>query len=132
MSWLKTSLALLEANDALLSVSTVWSELGVCYLGIGDDQKAMELFRKSEHVDYSVGWMHSYQVDLANIGNVYLHRRDYFTALSYYQRAVSLAREIKDPVSVKRWTYNINLAYARIIAAVDTGKPIIVPESTPS
>ena len=33
MSWLKTSLALLEANDALLSVSTVWSELGLCYLG---------------------------------------------------------------------------------------------------
>jgi tetratricopeptide (TPR) repeat protein len=76
--------------------------------------------------------MHSYQVDLANIGNVYLHRRDYFTALSYYQRAVSLAREIKDPVSVKRWTYDISLAYARIKAAVDEGKPIIVPESTPS
>jgi hypothetical protein len=51
----------------------------------------------------------------------YLHRRDYFTAISYYQRALELAREIKDPVSIKKWTFNINLAYARIRAAVDQG-----------
>ncbi len=123
MPWLTQSLRIFEAQGARLSISTVWSELAVCFLGLGDDEKAMELLRMSEHVDYKAGLMHSYQIDLANIGNVYLHRRDYFTALSYYQRAVSLAREIKDPVSVKKWTYNINLAYARMKATIDHGSP---------
>jgi len=101
----------------------VWGELAVCYLGLGDDEKAMELFRKAERVDYECGVAHNYQVSLANIGNVHLHRRDYFTAIDYYQRALALARQIKDPVSVKKWTRNINLAYARIRLAVDTTNP---------
>ena len=95
------------------------SELAVCYLGLGDDEKAMDLFRKAEQVNSECGVVHNYQVVLANIGNVYLHRRDYFTAISYYQRALTLPREIRDPVSVKKWTRNINLAYARIRFAVD-------------
>lgn len=123
MPLLEQSLRIFEAQNARLSVSTVWSELAVCYLGLGDDQKAMELLQMSERVDLEAGLMHSYQIDLANIGNVYLYRRDYFTALAYYQRAVSLARQIKDPVSVKKWTYNINLAYARIRAQIDQEYP---------
>ena len=56
---------------------------------------------------------------LANIGNLYFHSCDHFAAISYYRRALDLARQIKDPVSIKKWTYNINLAYARIRATVD-------------
>lgn len=83
----------------------------------------MELFRTAERVNYEVDVVHNYQVVLANIGNVYLHRRDHFTAISYYSRALALAREIKDPVSVKKWTRNINLAYARVKLSVDQQKP---------
>jgi len=117
--WLEESLAIFEAAGARLSIALVWGELGVCRLGLGRDEEAMELFRKAEMVNRDTGFVHNCQVVLANIGNVYLYRRDYFTALSYYRRALSLARKIKDPVSVKKWTYNINLAYARIRAAVD-------------
>ncbi len=119
LPWLEQSLAIFEAADAPLVVAMDWSELAVCYLGLGDDEKALELFRDAERVNYECGVVHNYQVVLANIGNVYLHRRDYFTAISYYQRALAIAREIKDPVSVKKWTRNINLAYARIRQAVD-------------
>lgn len=98
-------------------------ELAVCHLGLKDDEKAMELFRTAERVNYEVDVVHNYQVVLANIGNVYLHRRDHFTAISYYSRALALAREIKDPVSVKKWTRNINLAYARVKLSVDQQKP---------
>jgi len=101
----------------------VWSELAVCYLGLGDDERAMELFRKAESVNHECSVVHNYQVVVANIGNVYLHRRDYFTAIDYYRRALTLAREIKDPVSIKKWTRNINLAYARIRLAVDQAHP---------
>ena len=60
---------------------------------------------------------------MANIGNVYLQGRDYFTAISYYEKALALAREIKDPVSVNKWTYSIRLTYARIQSAVDEQHP---------
>ncbi len=119
MPWLEQSLGIFENAGAPLRIAMVWGELAVCYLGFGDDEKAMELFRKAERVNYEAGMIHNYQVVLANIGNVYLHRRDYFTSISYYQRALALAREIKDPVSIKKWTRNINLAYARIRYSVD-------------
>jgi hypothetical protein len=43
----------------------------------------------------------------------------FLTAVDYYRRALSLAREIKDPVSIEKWSYNIRLAYARLRQAVD-------------
>jgi len=117
--WLEESLGIFERVGARLSIAMVWGELGVCYLGWGDDQKALDLFQRAAEVERDAGVIHNYQVSLASIGNVYLHRGDHFTSISYYQRALTLAREIKDPVSIKTWTYNINLAYARIRAHVD-------------
>lgn len=54
---------------------------------------------------------------------MYLQRRDFFTALSYCEKASGIAREIKDPVSVRKSTYNIRLAYAKIRFAVDEQYP---------
>jgi tetratricopeptide (TPR) repeat protein len=125
MPSLQESLEIFENAGAILSVAMVWSELAVCHLGLVDDEKAMELFRGAERVNHEAGVVHYYQLVLANIGNVYLHRRDHFTAISYYQRALALAREIKDPVSIKKWTRNINLAYARIRLSVDQSNPRI-------
>ena len=119
MPWLEEALGIFDAAESPLDVATVWSELAVCYLGLEDDDKAMTLFRKAEKVNCEAGFVHNYQVVLANIGNVYLHRKEYLTAISYYRWALALAREIKDPVSIKKWTYNINLTYARIRLATD-------------
>lgn len=47
MPWLKDSLKIFEDVNARLSVATVWGELAVCYLGLGDDEKALELFQKA-------------------------------------------------------------------------------------
>lgn len=131
MPWLEESLGIFETAQSPLDVAMVWSELAVCYLGLGDDEKAMDLFRKAEKVDYEAGFVHNYQVVLANIGNVYLHRRDHLTAISYYRRALALAREIKDPVSIKKWTYNINLTYARIRLATDQAQPRVAQRHQP-
>jgi tetratricopeptide (TPR) repeat protein len=130
MPWLNESLEIFENASARLSIAMVWSELAVCYLGLGDDEGAMVLLRKAEQVNYEAGVIHNYQVVLANIGNVYLHRRDHFAAISYYRRALALAREIKDPVSIKKWTRNINLAYARIRLAVDQVSPQVTRSET--
>jgi hypothetical protein len=54
-----------------------------------------------------------------------LHRGENPTAIEYYRRALELARHTEDPVSIKKWTRNINLAYARIRWAVDQQNPRI-------
>jgi tetratricopeptide (TPR) repeat protein len=123
MPWLRDALGVFESVDARLPVATVWGELAVCHLGLGDDGKALELFQKAAQRDSEAGAIPNYQVALANIGNVYLYQRDYLTAIQYYRRALALAREIRDPVSIKKWTYNINLAYARIRQSVDEQHP---------
>lgn len=121
--WLEQSLTLFEAAGARLSVATVWSELAVCYLGLGDDSRSLELLQNSLRVDGAGGAVYNYQVTLANIGNVYLHRGNYLTAIDCYRRALALAREIKDPVSINKWSHNIRLAYIRLRESVDQQRP---------
>jgi len=119
MPWLEDSLTHFESVGARLSMATVWSELAVCHLGLGDDRKSLELLEKSLDENRKAGTKHNYLVGLANIGNVYLHREDYLRAIDYYRRALDLAREIKDPVSIQKWSYNMRLAYARLRESVD-------------
>ena len=82
--WLDDSLRIFEGAGSRLSIALVWSELAVCFLGMGWDHEALELLRKAEIINHEAGFIHNYQVVLANIGNVYLHRGDHFTVISYY------------------------------------------------
>jgi tetratricopeptide (TPR) repeat protein len=107
------------------SIALAWGELGVCRLGLDEADEALLLFRKAEKANRDAGFVHKLSGSTSEHGNVYLHQHDHFTAISYYQQALSLARDIKDPVSIKKWTYNINLAYARIRDAVDHNSPRI-------
>lgn len=121
--WLEDSLGLFECAGARLWVATVWGELAVCHLGLGNDEEALELFQGALRIEADAGTLGNYQVHLANIGNVYLHRGDHLTAIDFYRRALSIAEEIKDPVSVNKWTYNVRVAYARLCRSVDELTP---------
>jgi tetratricopeptide (TPR) repeat protein len=123
MPWLKSSLSIFELAGARTSMAIVWSELAVCHLGLGDDEKSLELLENALAVQEEAGRAQNYLVALANIGNVYLHRKDYLRAIDYYRKALALAREIKDPVSIQKWSYNIRLAYARLKQSVDGISP---------
>jgi tetratricopeptide (TPR) repeat protein len=125
MPWLEESLALFDAAGARASVAVVWGEMAVCHLGMGDDAKSLELLENALKIQEEAGRVQNYLVVLANIGNVYLHRRDYLTAIDYYRRALELAHEIKDPVSIQKWSRNIWLAYARLRESVDRLEPRI-------
>ena len=119
LPWLEESLSLFERAGAHLSVAAVWVEMAVCYLSLGDDRKSLELLEDVLEANREAGTVHNYLVALANIGNVYLHRGHYPTAIDYYRRALELAREIKDPVSISKWSHNIRLAYFRFRESVD-------------
>lgn len=119
LPWLQQALTVIQEVGAQLLIATVWSEIAVCQLGLGNDEASLDLLTRAAAVDEKAGTPANYQVALANIGNVYMYRGDYTTAIDHYQRALSIAHEIKDPVSIRKWTYNINLAYMRMRAAID-------------
>jgi tetratricopeptide (TPR) repeat protein len=96
-----------------------YGDMAVCYLDLGDDQKSLDLLEQLLPVYAEAGWVHTYQVTIANIGNVYRIRGDYLRAIDYYSNAIEYAREIKDPVSVWKWTYNLKLSYKLLRESVE-------------
>jgi tetratricopeptide (TPR) repeat protein len=112
--WFQQALSIVEPDGARFAIARLWSELAVCELGLGNSAEALELFRRAERTTLELGAIPNYQVCVANIGNVYFEMGDYPTAISHYQHALKLAYEIKDPVSIKKWTYNIELAFAKL------------------
>lgn len=117
--WLEEALLIFEQAKALALIAVVWSELAVCHLGLGNDQKSLELLENALQIHRRSGRLQNYLVVLANIGNVYFQRNDFLRAIDYYRHALDIARQIKDPVSIQKWSYNIQLAYSRIRETVD-------------
>jgi tetratricopeptide (TPR) repeat protein len=114
ISWLQDALKIVEQRQAKYAIARLWSEIAVCELGLGHPAEALKLFQDAERVNLELGALPNYQVCLANIGNVYFETGDFPTAISHYQRALKLANEIKDPVSIRKWTHNIEIAFAKL------------------
>jgi tetratricopeptide (TPR) repeat protein len=112
--WFQKALAIVEQKQAKYAIARLRSEMAVCELGLGHPAEALRLFREAERVNLELGALPSYQVCVANIGNVFYETGDYLKAIAHYERALKIAREIKDPVSVSKWTHNIELAFAKL------------------
>ena len=81
--------------------------MGTCYLHLGETANALELLEESAAAFQANGSLSSYQVSLADIGNLYFVRIEYVKAISYYQRALELARQLGDRLSVSKWLKNL-------------------------
>src|SRR5438552_9514882 len=94
----------------------VWSEMAVCHLGLGDDGTlAKGRASKSRVQSSSQLPARSHQ----RWPRLFASPRPLHGPMEYYRRALSWARQIKDPVSIKKWTRNINLAYSRVRLEID-------------
>jgi tetratricopeptide (TPR) repeat protein len=108
IAWYERALAACEADGLPFYVDGMRGELGCCYLGLGELDKAMQLFSKALQSSAGTVSMHT---NLANIGCVYLRQGECHTALSYFQKALELARGLGDQISTAKWLRNISLAY---------------------
>ena len=117
--WLQQSLAILRVH--VWSYQWRWCGANWRYVSsaLALISNPSICYGQAEAVQQKAAAVANYQVALGNIGNVYLYRKEFPTSISYYQRALAIAREIRDPVSMRKWTYNTNLAYMRIRAAAD-------------
>lgn len=116
------ALATFESLKDTFYCAILWCEMANCFLHIEESEKALEFFHKAERVFLESGAMPNYQVCLANIGNVYHDRREFLTAISYYQRALELARQLGDHLSIGKWLHNLAQAYT------DLGNPALAQE----
>ena len=117
ITWLKQAIRVLKDADAPIRAIGFESEVALCYLGLDDPSTALNLLQDAALASFECGAIHLHQVILGDIGNVFLYQREYWTAISYYQRALDLAKEMKDPVKIANWTYNIRLAHAKFATA---------------
>jgi tetratricopeptide (TPR) repeat protein len=93
-------------------VAITQGELGTCYLNLGETSKALQLLESTAEVFLTKGSLSNYQVSLADIGSVHLRRGEFLSAISYYQRALEMARKLGDQVSVGKWLRNLCQAYS--------------------
>lgn len=117
IGWYEQALAIFETASMPMLVATMWSEIGWCRFKLGEDEAALRYFRLAESFLCESGAVTNYQICLGNIGNVFLRKSDYPAAITYYQRALALAKQIKDPVSSAKWLGNLATVFVRM------GKP---------
>jgi tetratricopeptide (TPR) repeat protein len=106
------ALAIFESLDSPLYAAITQGELGTCYLNLGETNKALQLLESTAEIFRAKGSLSNYQVSLADIGSVYFHCGRFLTAISYYQRALELARKLGDQVSISKWLRNLCQAYS--------------------
>lgn len=111
--WLGRSFALATAGGCGDMPPAIMAEMGVCYMGLGDLDKSLELHLQVDRLLLKSGGRRNYPVNLSDIGNVYLQKGDYPTAIAYYERALAIAKEMEFASCIEKCTFNIKLAYAR-------------------
>jgi tetratricopeptide (TPR) repeat protein len=111
--FLEEAVEVATAAGSKLLMAGFSGEAAICYLWLGDPGRALKIHSEAAGILAELGARHAYQVSLAEMGNVFLHKGEYLTAISHYQRALTIAREIHDPVSIEKWSFNIRLVYEK-------------------
>jgi len=122
IGWYEQALAAAQLAGARVLAASMHSELGWCYYNLSEDDKALELFRLSEIVFLEVGALGNYQISLGNIGNIFVRRGDYPTAITYFQRALELAKKNDDRISMMKWLNNLSAVFSKL------GNPVSAAE----
>lgn len=114
IAWYERARTLFLGEGLIFDAVRMCSELGCCWYGLQEDDKALGLFSEALQASLDEDAMASYQIDLANIGNIYLRRGEYAAAISNYQKAVDIARELGDWISVSKWLNNLAITYSQM------------------
>lgn len=73
-----------KSIDLYPDVADTWYNLGVCYMGLNQNNLALEAFEKSLDIDSN--GMNA----LNNVGVIYFKRKDYIKAESYFKRCLAI------------------------------------------
>lgn len=114
IQWYERALLAFTTDGSGFYASWMRSELGCCYLGLREYDKAMQCFSEALEFSQEAGSLASQHTDLANIGFVHLSRGEYAAAISHFQKALQIARGLCDDISIGKWLRNLALTYSRM------------------
>jgi CHAT domain-containing protein/Tfp pilus assembly protein PilF len=81
------------------------NNLGYCYIQLGQPEKAAQLFEAAQKLGSEIGVLVDVHMGLGRLGEWYAGQGNYSTALSYYQRAVEVARQSHSQYWLAKWLY---------------------------
>ena len=103
LPWFEQALTLAEKAGARGSVATMLGNLGLCYYGLGDFEKAVPLLSRGADLFGEIGDVYRRQNLLGSLGDAAFYGRgDLEKATSYYRQALALARQIGERASTAR------------------------------
>ena len=79
------------------------NNLGYCYLQLGLPERAAPLFEQAQKLAEQTGALTDEQIALGHSGDMFNGQGQYSRALSYYQRALDVARKSHDQRWVVKW-----------------------------
>ena len=104
LPWFEQALQLGEKAGARLSVAAMLGDLGRCYYGLGDFDRASQLLSQAADLAGEIGDMYRRQGWLGALGDVAFYGRgDSQKAMPYYRQALAEARQLEEPVSTAGW-----------------------------
>ena len=107
ISWFGQSLVLLGQLQAKVSTARALNSLGHCYIQLGQPEKATPLFERAAHLAAETGDLTDRYISLGRLAELYQGSGDYKQALSYYQRAIDVARQAHSTYWTAKWLYTI-------------------------
>jgi CHAT domain-containing protein len=105
--WLQRAYDLFSNLGASNAVAKIVGNLGVCYLRLGDNEKALADFEETATRFAAAGDHCSEQLWLGDSGNVFLDAEDFQAALDRSARALKMARSCADKSFSAKWLNNL-------------------------
>jgi CHAT domain-containing protein/tetratricopeptide (TPR) repeat protein len=93
------------------SLQKALGNLALCYLGLGDADRALDLFQRAEPLALAAGQQHDAMIWLGQSGNIFFERGDFFTAADRFRRALALSESLGGTGFTPNWAYNLARTY---------------------
>lgn len=93
------------------SLQKALGNLALCYLGLGDADRALDLFQRAEPLALAAGQQYDAMIWLGQSGNIFFDRRDFSTAADRFRRALALSESLGGTGFTPNWAYNLARTY---------------------
>jgi CHAT domain-containing protein len=108
LPWFEQALALAEKGGAQVGIAGALGNLGRCYYGLGDSEKAIPMLKRAADLAGEVGDLYRKQGWLGALGDEFLYKSgDPIRAKPYFREALALAKQMGERVSETRWQQSL-------------------------
>ena len=114
IKWYDEALAFSKSIGDERGVAITTGNIGISYLSLGDDEKALEFMNRSRDLLNRQGLTYNEANVLRTIGDVYSRLGDYPTAIEWLEKSMSLYESISNEVGIADVLGSIGIAWSHL------------------